>query len=253
MIVSNGQKASPPLLIGTAGWSIPAIVRNEFPHEGSLLQRYAHLMRCAEVNSSFYRPHRRSTWERWANTVPDSFRFSVKVPKAISHVARLVDVEAALERFIGEVTGLANRLGILLSQLPPSFVFDPEVIAAFVRTLRTLSDVQIAIEPRHLSWFDPASDAWLAELKVPRVAADPAKAPAAARPGGWQGLSYYRLHRSPVMYRSAYEEECLLHYASLLGADAQAKREAWCIFDNTANSAALGDALKLARHLRLDK
>jgi uncharacterized protein YecE (DUF72 family) len=252
MIDTIAHKPSLPPLIGTAGWSIPANVRDEFPHEGSVLRRYSHLMSCAEVNSSFYRPHRRSTWERWADTVPDSFRFSVKMPKAISHVARLVDVEAPLERFITEVTGLGDRLAILLLQLPPSFVFDPEVIAAFVRTLRTLSDVQIAIEPRHLSWFEPASDGWLAELRVPRVAADPAKAPAAATPGGWQGLSYYRLHGSPVVYRSAYEEECLLLYASLLTRDAQAKRKAWCIFDNTANSAALGDALKLSRLLNLD-
>ena len=83
---------------------------------------------------------------------------------------------------------------------------------------------------------------------VARVAADPARAQGFAAPGGWTGLAYYRLHGSPVMYRSAYGEERLQSYADALAAAAPAQ-ERWCIFDNTASSAATADALTLQRLL----
>jgi uncharacterized protein YecE (DUF72 family) len=74
------------------------------------------------------------------------------------------------------------------------------------------------------------------------VAADPARVPAAAEPGGWRGLSYFRLHGSPAMYRSSYRDGRLEGYASAVAA---APEPAWCIFDNTASSQATGDALAL--------
>ena len=74
-----------------------------------------------------------------------------------------------------------------------------------------------------------------------RVGAKPH--PSAGTPGGWTGLVYYRLHGSPKMYYSAYSQEVIADTAGTLGAHAQAGREAWCIFDNTAAFAATGDAL----------
>ena len=68
-------------------------------------------------------------------------------------------------------------------------------------------------------------------------------------PGGWRGLSYWRLHGSPVMYRSPYGEERLKPYASAIAMDIAAGREAWCMFDNTASSEAMADALALERLL----
>ncbi len=84
----------------------------------------------------------------------------------------------------------------------------------------------------------------LAASKVARVAADPAKVPEAARPGGWSGLTYHRLHGSPVMYRSAYEEPVLADLTARLQTESVAA-EAWCMFDNTQLGAAASDALKL--------
>jgi uncharacterized protein YecE (DUF72 family) len=77
------------------------------------------------------------------------------------------------------------------------------------------------------------------------VAADPARHPGAGEPGGWRGLAYLRLHGSPIMYRSSYGDR-IAGYAAALKAEAEAGREAWCVFDNTASSAATGDALALA-------
>jgi uncharacterized protein YecE (DUF72 family) len=75
---------------------------------------------CAEINSSFHRPHRASTWEKWRDSVPSDFRFSVKLPKTVTHVARLVGTEELIAAFLGEAGLLGEKLAVLLVQLPPS-------------------------------------------------------------------------------------------------------------------------------------
>ncbi len=233
--------------IGTAGWAIPAANRPSFPKDGTALQRYAAVFRCVEVNSSFYKPHRRSTWERWAGSVPNAFRFSAKIPKEITHVRRLVDATDRLDQFVDEVGGLGDKLAVLLLQLPPSFAFDAALVTDFLEAVSSRIRAQIVCEPRHASWFAPEADALLASSRVARVAADPASAPQAGVPGGWRGFTYTRLHGSPIMYRSAYGEERLRSYADTIAADLAAGQPTWCMFDNTASSAALGDALHLLR------
>lgn len=236
-------------VIGTAGWAIPAADRPAFPTEGTVLQRYARRLSGVEVNSSFYRPHRRSTWQRWAESVPDRFRFAVKIPKGISHDQRLAEVDVALQRFLDEVGGLGEKLAILLLQLPPSLAFDAALFSAFTDALSAHTAVPIAWEPRHASWFSAEAEALLASRRVARVAADPARVPAAAFPGGWRGLSYWRLHGSPAMYRSAYGETRLREIAAAISTDPAPDRPVWCMFDNTASSAAMGDALLLSQLL----
>ena len=236
-------------LIGTAGWSIPASDRVSFPEDGTALERYAAVMPCLEVNSSFHRPHRRSTWERWAASVPDGFHFAAKIPKEISHVRRLVDATDLLDRFLEEAGGLGGKLAVILLQLPPSFAFDAVVVSSFLEAVVSRTDARIVCEPRHTSWFTQEVDDLLVSHEVARVAADPAKVPAAELPGGWRGLSYRRLHGSPVVYRTSYPEERLRSYADQIATDLSARRPTWCVFDNTASSAALGDARRLMRLL----
>lgn len=76
-----------------------------------------------------------------------------------------------------------------------------------------------------------------------RVAADPARVPAAAEPGGWPGLAYYRLHGAPRMYYSSYEPAFIDRIGARLAAHAAAGITAWCMYDNTALGHATGDAL----------
>lgn len=238
-----GERA---LRIGTAGWSIAAGAADLFPAGGSGLERYSARFGCVEINSSFHRSHRPGTWRRWAESVPADFRFSAKLPKAITHVGRLAGCSAPLAAALAEMEGLGDRLEILLVQLPPSLAFDADVAAAFFAELRGRWARHIACEPRHPSWFEGEAEALLTGLRVARVAADPARVAEAARPGGWPGLSYYRLHGSPVPYRSSYDDGRLEAYADRIAA---AAGPVWCIFDNTASSAATGDALKLQRLL----
>jgi uncharacterized protein YecE (DUF72 family) len=192
------------LRIGTAGWSIPRQFAESFPIDGSSLERYSTRFTAAEINSSFHRPHRPATWERWRDSVPAEFRFSVKLPKEITHRRKLVDVAEPLDRFTEQVERLEDKLAIILVQLPPKLGFDAKIAADFFDAVASDTSARIACEPRHLSWFDPDADALFAKLQIARVAADPALCPEAAVPGGWAGFAYWRLHGSPRMYRSAY-------------------------------------------------
>ncbi len=239
---------SATIRIGTAAWSIPKEHAAPFPVAGSHLERYGAVLNAVEINSSFYRPHKTATYERWASLVPESFRFAVKIPKAITHERRLKDVGDLLDRFLSEVGGLGPKLGPLLVQMPPSLSFQHGGADRFLSDLRRRIRGSIVCEPRHASWFTPEVEALLAELRIARVAADPAPVPGANEPGGWHGLSYYRLHGSPRIYYSAYSPEYLSAVAELLTRDVAAAVVTWCIFDNTAAFAATGDALTI-KHL----
>lgn len=235
------------MVIGTAGWSIPAKDREHFSAEGSALERYSARFKGVEINSSFHRPHRASTWRNWAESVPPSFRFSVKIPKTITHERKLVDCGEPLDAFLGEVAALEGRLAVLLVQLPPKLAFDERLAADFLGPLAGKTSARIACEPRNPSWFEADADALLARLRIARVSADPAIVPAAASPGGCRDFAYWRLHGSPAMYRSSYDDGRLDDYARSIAAGPAS--ETWCMFDNTASSNATGDALALMAKL----
>jgi uncharacterized protein YecE (DUF72 family) len=232
--------------IGTAGWSIPRASAAGCPGAGTHLHRYARTFCAAEINSSFHRPHAASTYAKWADCVSREFRFAVKVPRAITHDARLRRSRSTLEQFLGETRGLGQRRGPLLVQLPPSFEFDSRVVKRFFDLLRTTVTGSVVCEPRHATWFTERADGLLRDFRVARVAADPPPVPGANQPGGWPGLVYFRLHGSPRMYWSHYAADFLEGVASRLR-DGPAER--WCIFDNTAGGAALANALELQRLL----
>ena len=242
----------PPIHIGTAGWALPHLWRDRFPPAQSNLQRYAMRFAGVEINSTFYRQHRRTTYERWAASVPAHFRFAVKIPQAITHDQRLVAADVLLDVFLDEVRGLGDRLGPLLVQLPPSLAFDAEVADEFFSTLRSLHEGEVACEPRHDSWFDADAEALLIAHRVARVGADPARCAAAALAGAWPELLYLRLHGSPRMYYSSYSTETLVEIAAMLRAGCTAGVSCWCIFDNTTLGAATGNALELAQLLQAD-
>ena len=107
----------------------------------------------------------------------------------------------------------------------------------------------VACEPRHPSWLTAPAEALLSEMRIARVAADPARAEHDAEPGGWPGLAYYRLHGSPRIYYSAYPPDYLDRLASSIRAATARGVPAWCIFDNTASGAATANALDLLDRL----
>jgi len=246
--MSQADHACPPL-IGCAGWSVPKDAAAAFPAEGSHLERYAAVFPMVEVNTSFYRPHQPKTWSRWAESVPEDFRFAVKVPRAISHDAALRDVDALLDSFAGEVKALGPKLGALLLQLPPKFGFHDVTVRDFFLRLQERFDCMLACEGRHPSWFSDSATELLRERCVTRVIADPA----AGQPGPHVPTTtdvYMRLHGTPRIYYSAYSPAFLAALADELAGHAADGRQAWCVFDNTAAFEAVPNALEVLRACR---
>ena len=233
-----------PLWIGTAGWNVPA--RYEVPAGGSQLERYALALNAVEINSSFYRPHQRKTYERWALATPEAFRFSVKMPRTITHQARLANCDAMLDRFIAEVNGLGDKLGVLLVQLPPKLAFNEQIAGGSFRTCKPES-------PRQSRWSrsmragsrrtwthglpSTGSRAW---PPIPRAWT------AHKRPAAGTGSS---ITDGTARRRSIIPTMTTLRWRRFGFVSTRAwKRgaQAWCIFDNTASGAAFGNALTLA-------
>ncbi|HEY5236772.1 MAG TPA: DUF72 domain-containing protein [Rhizomicrobium sp.] len=240
------------LWIGTAGWAIRREHAGQFESEGSHLARYAARLNAAEINSSFYRPHRPATYARWARETPEDFRFAVKLPRAITHDARLKNASLPLRKFLGECGALEEKLGCILIQLPPSLKWDKETAQDFFAEFREAYAGAAALEPRHESWFTNDADKMLSRFRIARVAADPIPAKMkhvaqAAEPGGFDGFRYWRLHGSPRIYYSNYESEFLRALAKRLAKEARTK-DVWCIFDNTALGHATANALEMMKY-----
>jgi uncharacterized protein YecE (DUF72 family) len=247
-----------PLFVGTAGWTVP---RQHLPlfsgtAEGatlSHLERYATRLCGVEINSSFHRPHRRATWERWAAVTPDRFRFAVKVPKTVTHNAQLVNTGALLQEFFDAARGLGQKLGPVLVQLPPKLPFDEGLSQEFFTTLRELHDGSVVLEPRNATWFSASANRIMRDFQIARVAADPPKgSELAAQPGGWPEIRYWRLHGAPRTYYSDYEEAWLHSFAEELKSanHPSQQNETWVIFDNTALGHATANAVWLDCALR---
>ena len=244
--------------IGTAGWSIPTASAASFPGEGFHLERYSRVLPCAEINSSFHRPHAPAVYARWASLTPRGFRFSVKLPRAITHDGELRRARAPLDAFVDQIAALRSRLGPLLVQLPPSLGFDARVARTFFGLLRARHEGAVVCEPRHPTWFESRAIAALVEHRIGLVATDPSRIGEATRPGAWMGARgdgagatvYYRLHGSPRKYWSRYPPERIAEWSRQLRA-LPPSADAWCIFDNTASGAAIENALELQRMLSI--
>lgn len=234
--------------IGTAGWNIPRQSGQRFASSGTHLERYGRVLSCVEINSAFYRPHRPSTYARWAASVPDHFRFAVKLIRTITHDMRLQAWRAPLDQFLDETAALGAKRGPILVQLPPSLAYSDRTVQRFFDGLRRRHDGAVVCEPRHPTWFTPAVERVLVRYAIGRVAADPQCAAGGDRPAGWAGLQYFRWHGSPRMYWSSYDAATLAALASRLRA-AEARGSVYCIFDNTAAGFAADNALALAAEL----
>jgi uncharacterized protein YecE (DUF72 family) len=243
------EPAPRAVYVGTAAWTIPAPHAARFPAAGSHLERYSAVLPAVEINTSFYRDHRPATYERWGASVPPAFRFAVKVPKRLTHEARLGSAPPEIHAFLDGPLRLGDRLGVLLVQLPPSLVYDAGAARRFFGVIRARWPGGLVCEPRHPSWFTAEAERFFEDLRIGRVAADPAPVPEAADPGGWTATVYYRLHGSPRMYYSPYDPAALDSWADRLRGW-HGRSEVWCVFDNTAEFHATHDALEMYARLR---
>jgi uncharacterized protein YecE (DUF72 family) len=246
---TRARPASKLIYIGCAGWTIPRESAAYFPVEGSHLERYSRVVNGCEINSSFYRAHKESTWERWSTSVPEGFRFSVKIPRAITHDAELKCGAEEITAFLKQVSFLGSRLGPLLIQLPPRQIFSPAIARRFFLLLRERHAGEVVLEARNETWFRARANALLKQFCIASVAADPACVPSAGEPGGHRQVIYFRLHGSPRRYFSPYSNKFLKTMAKRM-IDLAAASRVWCIFDNTGAGFAMSNALTLQEELR---
>jgi uncharacterized protein YecE (DUF72 family) len=142
------------LWVGTSGFQYTEWKGNFYPEDlpaAKMLPFYAERFSTTEINYTFHRIPSPKTIENWKTLTPESFRFGLKAPQKITHWSKLRDCTDTLEYFCKVISGLDERLGPVLFQLPPTFKKDADVLSSF---LREFPSMRAAFEFRHESWFD---------------------------------------------------------------------------------------------------
>ncbi len=228
--------------IGTAGWAIPREFKRFFPDEASQLVSYSQVFNCVEINSTFSKIHRPETFEKWALQTPDDFEFSLKLHRSFTHECDLRPNLKDFKKNLLEMGNLGEKWKVLLLQFPGKQDFHEKKMARFYENIRKVFAGAIVIEPRNLSWASKESMKLMKEYKVSKVIADPERCPVDSKNIlSLGGITYARLHGSPVIYRSSYPKS----FIKKLHQDLSSYERPWCIFDNTALGKATGNALTL--------
>ena len=143
------------LNVGTSGFSYKEWKGPFYPEKlpaKDMLRFYSGQLPAVEINNTFYRLPKREVIANWAEQVPETFRFSIKASRRITHFKRLKETDEVLEYLLAAVDVLGDRLGVVLFQLPPNFKKDMDRLAPFLEMLP--GDVRAAFEFRNASWFD---------------------------------------------------------------------------------------------------
>ena len=141
--------------IGTSGFQYAEWKGTFYPEDlpaNKMLPFYAERFSTTEINYTFHRIPAAKTIDNWKQLTPDNFRFALKAPQKITHWSKLRDCADTLRYFYDVVSGLGEKLGPVLFQLPPNFRKDTFVLGDFVNGLP--GGIRAAFEFRHESWFD---------------------------------------------------------------------------------------------------
>ncbi len=239
------------VFIGTSGWSYYSFKGIFYPEElksRDWLSFYARHFNAVEINATFYRLPRKSTFEKWYAETPEDFIFSVKASKVITHVKRLKDVKEELSNFLDRVSVLKEKARVLLFQLPPSLKYDKALLEGFFPLLP--GEYLNVIEVRHKSFHCEEFFEICRKYNVCLCFSDCGK----KYPYAWFEVQtapflYVRLHGSPDIYVSNYSKERLKELAAFLK-EFQAE-ELFVFFDNTAKGYAVLNALEFKDLLKV--
>jgi uncharacterized protein YecE (DUF72 family) len=215
---------------------------------GRRLARYVEFFDTVELNASFYRWPKDSTFAGWRDQLPEGFRMSVKAHRGLTHYRRLASPEPWIERFEECWRVLGDRRGVLLVQLHPEQQRADERLDSFLRSMP--ASIRVAVELRHPSWDDPA----VYELLERRHAAYVVMSGPglACNPRATTDLVYVRMH-GPVgdaMYTGSYPDDELRRWAERIKAWDGEGRDVWMYFNNDLGGHAVRNALYLQELLR---
>jgi uncharacterized protein YecE (DUF72 family) len=241
------NRAVPTWLVGTSGFSYDGW-RGIFYPPGLprwlWLEFYAREFRSVELNVTFYRTPRESTYRGWVAATDPGFSFVLKVPRLVSHIKRLADCRQELERFWSGAQLLGQKLAAVLLQTPPSLRFDAALLDGFLASLPA-GFPSLAWEVRHASFLDDEALAWFARSGQSLVVADsggryPTIRAFTAPP------AYLRFHGPAGLYTSPYSEGQLADYAVWVGTNVPEDATVYAFFNNDVG----GHAVTNARQLR---
>ena len=145
------------ILAGTSGYSYKEWLGHFYPEKlpaSGMLRYYAERFGTVEINNTFYRMPAESVLDHWAEEVPETFAFTLKAPRRITHDQRLRDVESNVAEFLRRAERLGSRLGALLFQLPHYLKKDLPRLEDFLALLPR--DRRIAFDFRNATWHDDA-------------------------------------------------------------------------------------------------
>lgn len=227
---------------GTSGLVLPVPNKQHYPdeyRERSRLCYYGSLFNTIEINSSFYKIPMAKTVARWADDVPDGFKFTFKLWKAITHNKLLVFDQSDVYRFMDVIAQAGNRKGCLLIQFPAS------ITSEYMKPFRSLLQMvlkankrdgwPISIEFRHASWYEKKNLRWLQQRQINVVSHDiPPVTPFVDSGTEWV---YLRFHGPEKGYRGSYADEVLQKYADHIHAFLGQGKAVYAYFNNTLGNA----------------
>jgi uncharacterized protein YecE (DUF72 family) len=235
-----------PVFIGTSGWHYQHWKGGFYPAgtgPSRWLHYYAEWFQTVEINNAFYRLPERSTFEDWARALPADFRVAVKASRYLTHIRRLKQPVQPVRLLMERAAGLGAKLGPILLQLPPNLRGDPAALDAVLAAFP--EGAQVAVEPRHPTWFSEETKAVLEGRGAALCLADggPVKFPD-WRTTGW---GYVRFHRGRAQPESCYGRDALDASARKVAEMWSPADDVFVYFNNDLHGCALLNAVTFAR------
>lgn len=144
-----------PYYIGAPLWALKEWKGRFFTADAKpaeFLQQYAQFFNTVEGNTTFYSVPSEKMVARWLESTPETFRFSFKFPRTITHYQKLQGCDAEVTEFLTRLEPLGERLNNFMVQLPASF--SPPMMAVLEQFLKKLpQDYGYAVEVRHADFF----------------------------------------------------------------------------------------------------
>lgn len=233
--------------IGTSGWQYADWRGAFYPQrmaQRGWLEHYAAGFRTVELNASFYRLPSRQTFTVWATRTPADFLIAVKASRYLSHLKRLRDPARPVARLMEHASGLGDKLGPILVQLPPGFTADASRLTAALDEFP--SGVRVTLEVRDTSWFTPQIRGLLAERNVALCLADRGSRwlTPCWRTADW---TYVRFHWGSETPDPCYAEGALKARLGDLAVRWSADEDVFVYFNNDPRCCAVRDAARFAR------
>lgn len=225
--------------VGTSGWQYAdwrGVLYPDKLAQRLWLQVFAESFDTVEVNSAFYRLPKRETFEKWRASVPPGFTMAVKASRYLTHIRRLQEPAEPVGRLMEVARGLGPVLGPVLLQLPPTLRIDLERLDACLAEFP--SDVRVAVEPRHESWWTPETEAVLRSRNAALCWADRGSRPIAPlwRTADW---GYLRFHHGRTGW--GYGRTALSSWVSRLSEQFGPDDDVFVYFNNDPGGAAIRD------------